>query len=648
MARGIRPALALIIALSAALLATPAADGDTAAAGPITVNLPSGTALPPGHYHAEINTPDGTVSADVVVPGTPAASPPAGPSAGQIAPAGGSAAAGSPTTAGNSSAAQPASGGRSGSPVGTILIAILGGLLLLGGAYPGYKRFVAPRRYVREYRSATAMIGNGEYSEALPVLSRFEHRLPEKLRAEARFFEAFALFRLDSLDEAEHRLAALHREDPGDVDVAYLLAYLRATRRDYAGAEPVLEAIEAAGGMSRKPARLLYGVVEFHRALEALRAGRVDAAAMLFQKVERLGDFADRVPADLRNQHAVLGAQALFDRDLVTARGQFEDLARAAQEAAEDQRSTMLALAEIGLALAAWLEDTPDSTVLVDRLAASAAKHLDPTADTELPWTFAPHEDSLAQRLAALAERRDRAAELNERDVALRSIHLLRAAAVLRMWAAGRSPDGGGEQPAAVLGRLARAREYDPEFGDPYLIAGLLRCYLATTDRERADGVALLRHAQQLGVREPELVRILNEDARRSRSRGDAADRYLEVIDEYVADPSVPREVRVSLLERLSRYAKVRPLDRRPELATARVAAPTVAAMTGRSELLRERVNQLMTAQSGNESLTAARQLAANLEQDSRTLTEQAHSVETKEADLLVLIGDWLLGDDER
>jgi tetratricopeptide (TPR) repeat protein len=626
------------------LLATPAAvHGEPEPQGPITVTLPSGTVLPPGHYAVEINTANGVVSADVAV---------AGPPASQSAAAGQSTQAsvpGSPVSAPTAEGQPPAaSEGQSDGDVWVYLFAVLAAGLLLIGGYAGYTRLLVPRRHIREYWSAVDLIQRGEYRKALPALSRVEHRLPENLRSQAGFFAAFALFRLDSLDEAEHRLAVLHREDPQDVDIAYLLAYLRMTRQDYDGAEPVLEAVDGAGGMNRRPARLLYGVVEFHRALEALRAGRVDAAAMLFQKVERLGDFADRVPADLRNQHVVLGAQALFDRDLVTARGQFEDLTRAALEDAEaDQREPMLASADIGLALAAWLENTSTSMILVDPLLANAANRLDPTAATEMTWTFVPEEGSVVERLAALTRRQDRTADLNETDLALRSIHLLRAAAVLRLWAAEGRSAADGERLAEVLSRLACARERDPEYGDPYLIAGLLRCYLATTERERADGVALLRHAQQLGVREPDLVRILNEASRRGRERRDATDRYLQVLDQYVADPSVRQEVRASLLERLSRYSKVRSLDRRPELARARVVSPTVNEMNSRSELLRERVKQFMAAESGNENVIAALRLAQNLEYDSRTLAEQAHSVETKEADLLVLIGDWLLGDNE-
>lgn len=638
MVRAVRPALVLITVVVAVLLAAPAhgAQDDP------KIVLPSGTVLAPGRYQAEITTANGTVTAEVVVPGAPApgaTTTAPNVSSGQSTPD----SAAPPVT--ESPAPAPATESSS---AWLVLIAILGTLLVLAGGFVGYRKILVPRKQVREYRAVVDRIRRGEHAEALPALDRLEHQLPDKQRAEAGFFAAFALFQTGSIDEAEYRLAALHRERPSDVDVAYLLAYLRVSRRDHDGAEPVLEAIEKAGGMSSTRARRLYGVVEFHRALAALREGRVDAAAVLFQKVEKLGDFADRIPADLRNQHVVLGAQALFDRDLVAARGQFEDLARAAEDAEPELRESMLASADIGLALAAWLDNTLQSMAEVDGLLASAAKRLDPDADVRPEWTYVPDDDSVAERLVALTERQGRAADLNERDLTLRAVHLLRAAAVLRLWAAGkRTPAEDTSRLADVLSRLACAREYDPEFGDPYLVAGLLKCYLATTERERTDGVALLRQAQRLGVREPDLVRILNEEARRGQERRDAADRYLQVLDQYVADPSVRHEVRVSLLERLSRFSKVRPLDRRPELARARVAPPTVDEMNSRTELLRERVSQLMAARGGDESLVAAQQLVHNLADDSRVLAEQAQSVETKEADLLVLIGDWLLGDNE-
>jgi len=98
---------------------------------------------------------------------------------------------------------------------------------------------------------------------------------------------------------------------------------------------------------------------------------------------------------------------------------------------------------------------------------------------------------------------------------------------------------------------------------------------------------------------------------------------------------------------RLSQYAKVRPLDRRPELISARVVAPTVAEMNDRSELLRERVTQLLTTEAGKDDLAAAQELVRVLANDSRVLVEHAHSVESKEATCCA-DRDSLLADEER
>jgi len=179
-------------------------------------------------------------------------------------------------------------------------------------------------------------------------------------------------------------------------------------------------------------------------------------------------------------------------------------------------------------------------------------------------------------------------------------------------------------------------------------VAGLLRFHLGSSERERAAGVALLRHAQRLGVREPEMVRILNEQARIGRAH---RTRWTGSCRCWTSTWRTSRSVRKSgstCSPACPQYAKVRPLDRRPELISARVVAPTVAEMNDRSELLRERVTQLLTTEAGKDDLAAAQELVRVLANDSRVLVEHAHSVESKEADLLVLIGDSLLADEER
>jgi len=638
--RAVRLSAGILVGLGFVLLpaARPALADPTPSSGPgeaISVSLPAGVSLAPGSYDVVIRGDGREIRAKVIVVG------PSSQQAGEGTPTPG------PVQVEPATVHPATEDGEAGS---TVSVIVLGSVLAVVVGLLGYTKILVPRRRMRSYRQALDLLAAGQWARAVPELSRLESALPTRRRADARFFIAFALYRLDNLDEAEHRLAALHREDPGHVDVAYLLAYILVARRSFDRAEQVLEMIEAAGKLDAGRIRRLFGVVTFHRALEAFRDGRVDAAAQLFEKVDRLGDFRERIPTDLRNRHAVLGAQALFEKDLHRARGQFESLEQAAQRLDPEHRDPMLASAKLGLALAAWIEDTPGSPRRVEDLLVEAARLVDPAGALTRPWADGDAAD-IAERLAALADGEGRSPEQHDRDRTLRDIHFLRGLAVLREWArVDRATAAGsvGTYLDAALARLACARDRDPDFSDVYLVVGLLRYYLAATDRDRAAGVGLLREAQKLGTRDPEVFQIVNHHDRLRQAHRDAVDAYLEVLDRYLLDGTVREQVRAALVQRLSRYAKVRGWDSRPELTRVRTVQPTVAEINDRSQLLRERVSQLVAMQPGADDLAAARELSRSLEHESRVLSEHARAVEQKEAELLALVGDRLLVDNGR
>jgi tetratricopeptide (TPR) repeat protein len=531
------------------------------------------------------------------------------------------------------------------------LIRLLVLALVAVAGFLAYSRVLVPLRHVRSYRRALGLLGADQHDEALPELTRLDGVLPPRQRAAARFFIAFALYRLDRLDEAEHRLAALNRENPHDVEVAYLLAYVRVGRRDFDGAEPVLAALESTGRLGAANARRLYGVVQFQRAMEAFRDGRIDAAAELFEKAEQLGDFRDQIPVDLRNRHVVLGAQALFDKDVRAARTQFEHLEQAAGRLPAGERDRTLASAKLGLALAAWIENAPGSPAAMEALLTDAAALLDPAGSLTLDWPAEATGSGLAERLAALADGGGQPAEQVELDRMLRDIHLLRGAGVLRTWAdadRAEAAERADSYRADALARFACARDRDPDFSDVYLVVGLLQYYLASTGPDRASAVALLREAQKLGTRDPEVLQAINQHDRVRPENRDAVDAYLQVLDRYLQDGTVRAQVRAALVQRLAQYGKLRDWDSRQELLQVRTVAPTVAEMNDRSELLRERVRQLLAMQPGAADLAAAGDLARSLERSSQVLAEQARSVEEMEAELLGLVGDRLLANPVR
>lgn len=520
-----------------------------------TVTFPPGSSLPEGTYDAVVTGPQGQLPARIVV--------------------------------------------ESGSSLPLVLVVVA----LLGLAALAYFRVLVPRRRRQAYEQALAQMDTGEFRRALPALTRLEGQLPPKLRAEARFHVAFALFRIDSLDEAEHRLAALHRENPAEESVCYLLAYLRVTRCDHEGAESILDAAMADGHLTGRRMRKLYAVVKFQRAAEAVADGRLDAAAELFAKVERLGEFVDRIPADLRNRHLALGTQALFDKDVSAARDHFESLRTTSLEPAQ------LASVHLGLALAEWLDPSPDSGDRIEQLLAESARLLDPGGDLEKDWP-ATTPGSAAENLAALGE---------ERDPVLRNIHFLRGMAAVRA----------GDLPAAVR-RFACA--HDPGFSDVHLVVGLIKYHQGDPE----EGVTLLRHAQKLGAREPELRRII---AGHQQPGQQAMAQYLDVLDTFAGDDAVLAQVRTALTDRLTRFRKPRDWDHRPDIATR--ATPTIDDLGDRSAILRERVTQLLA--SGTPNLDAARSLADDLERDAAALVASARTVQRKEAELLALLGNSLL-----
>ena len=642
--------LARLLVAAAALAAALTLGGATAATaapspgpGDVTVSLPPGVTLPPGTYHGTVKQGGKQVPVTVVVaPGAPAPGTTTGPAA--STPAGG------PAGGGSGSGSGGGSGSGSGGGSGGIGLPVLIGLLLAllaGGGTALYLKVLVPRRHVVAYRRALEQVRAGRYDEALPVLTRTETVLPPRLRTDARFFIAFALYRIRDLAAAEHRLAALHRENPHNPDVGYLLAYLRAGRGDFDGAERVLDVMADAGLLEVGQLRRLYGMVLAERGFRAIREGRIDAAAELFEKVERLGDFAAQVPVDLRNRNVLLGTKALFARDVDTAREQFSALDRAGDRLPADQRDALLAAGKLGLALAGWLSEAPDAVTTADRLLAEALRLLDPDEALEQPWPDGTADADLADRLAAMVDRASRPPEEIDRDRTLRDVHFLRGMVVLREWAEADGPaarDAADDYLDRALRRFARARELDPEFSDVYLVVGLLRYYLSDEDGRRA-GVAALREAQKLGTRDPRVLQIINHHDRLSRANRDAADAYLQILDQYLRDGTVRDQVRSALIARMGRYGRMRDWDSRPELVRVRTGAPTVAELHQRSELLLERVRQLLANQSGNADLSGAGDLTRRLEHESRTLADYARAVEEQEAELLTMLGDRLLAD---
>lgn len=647
--------LAIRLALIALLLSSSAALAQVAPLEKlVTLILPAGSELSAGVYDVVISLPDGQrVEAQVRLPESPAGAAPASaaqPGAAQPgAPASGEAA---------QPAAQDSSGAAGQAPAPTqavpapaaqsntvmIVLAALIPTALIGAGLLLYFKVIQPRRNLAPYLEAVASLKNQQYDQALPVLSKVEGRLPDAQRKQARFFIAFAQFRQGQYPDAIRTLKALHREEPGDAAAAYFLAYclLKESGNDQE-AEKVLEEMEKSGQLSYRDARKLLGQVKFRRALAALKDGRVDAAEDLFEKVVQLGDYAGKVPADLRNRQITVGTQALFDKNVAEARAHFQRVLEAGA-GGQPPEAHLLASACLGLALANWIEGSGWEEL--ESLCVKAIQALDPKASLELTWPEELTVKDLLEQLKDL-ERGENGRHPEARRVArfLRDVHFLRAMAVLKAW--GNIPGKEANQLAPamlerILKRLACARQQDESFSDAYLVAGLLLFYLFEGE-QRERGVELLQIAQKQGMRQPDALEIINNRNKLREANASAIESYLLLLDRYISNPSVRGEVRQQLLAELRRYQRIQAWEKAHDFSRLQSLEPTLNDIRDRSEMLIARVDQILSAGAQARPVDQIRRLRAQLQEGGQRLVSQAQEIEKDEASLMLEIGSQLL-----
>ena len=631
MARKIQCSFKVLILVIALSVSADAQSKSTAVEQNVVIVLPAKSKLAPGSYTAEIKVSGNSVSAQINVTPAQAAVIQNGKSAGSS----------TGTTSIPPSPSEPMW-------IGLVLAAIVPIILIALGAWV-YFKMILPRKQMKPYEKALGLISDQKYDEALPILTQVESKLPDELRHDARFFIAFANMQLRNIQDAEHVLTALHRENRKNHSAAYLLAYIRVEGGHYDEAEPVLEEMESNGQLDTHHAKKLLGIVKFQRALAALRDRRVQAAGELFEKVQELGDFAKQIPADLRNRHIVLGTNALFDQNLPEARKQFENLQNSVSKSPEEHRETLLASAKLGLALVEWSENTSEGYAMIESLLVEAAKLLYAQGPTELSWPVDAASKDVVEKLKDLDAEMNLLEEEKEINHLLRDIHFLRGMAVLRSWC---QMDGEAAHQAiktqyeSSLARFACSHAHDEEFSDVFLVVGLLMYYFHKPGPERSKGIDLLQQSQKQGMRDPDAMEIINNRERIERADADAVDKYLQMLDYYLNDNTVRKEVRLALMTRLTKFKKIRSWEKRPNLAQARTVEPTVAEMRNRSEILQTRIDQILSSRGESADIGRVRDLSQAIMKDSQKLYEQAKAIEKNESELLAETGNQLFKDD--
>jgi len=611
----------------------------------VTLRTPPGTVIPAGVHPAEITTAGRKVAGEIVV----SLPDEAGKSVeGRKA--------GRPRVLAEQAAGTPrpqvAEEGRPPAPQtfwdkwGTVAMAAAAPFVLMGLGAWVYLKLIRPRKLMTPLREALEMVAREEYEDALPGLTSIESKLTGGPRRQARFTIAFCYAATKGYGEAELALSALRRESPDDVEVACLLAWLKVLQQRYVEAEPLLDELVKAGHRDEWQVRRLISITKLALANKAFDDGHISEAATLFEEVRKLGVFAEHVPADLRNRHVVLGLRALFERDSAGARAQFEEMQASASGSPEEQRAEFLAKVKLGLALAAWIEDTPESVAKAEELLADTIRAIEPKAALETEWPRCIPRKSVIEKLDD-AEAGPMGPRLTDMQQCVRDAHFLRGMAVLRRWKAldgNQAYTGIAEHYKQTLRRLACALQSDEEFRDVYLTAGLLMYYTHKAGESRSAGVELLQRARELGVRDPETLEILAVRDKRERMEADVAAQYMEVLDRYLADETVRTAARAALMKQLSAFRRFPPAGRRPDLGAARAVEPTVDEIRRRSETLMARLAEVL--KSRGEGMQEVQAATRELEEQSRLLAQQATKTEESESDLLVKAGRALFADE--
>lgn len=547
----------------------------------------------------------GTAAGEASTPTCKCAQPGSGTNAGGGGPASDP---GTPRSPAAAQAGSDSGGGRL--PVllagatGTALAATLLGFLVV---VPWRKR-----RPLREALTTVEQDREASFPEAVGLLrTAITAGLRPGALAEARFALAYVLVRLREFDEAASVLTALTAMKKPGREAVYLDLWVKVVRERYEEAVALHEAAERDLGDLRQT-RMLASIAYLKAGRTAMRKRDPDRALRCFARVRELGLLADKVPGDIADHQIVLAVEALFDRDVDGAKRRFSAALEAARQ---EDRSTLYP--QLGLLVCEWRETQPRAADFDARLGEVVRETVDVATDVRLM-----RDVKLWHATSAL----DNALGLPE----------------------GHGPPADGW--AELRARLDSVRALDPEIPDPDLLDGLVAYWFAADERARAAGVKLLDEALYNGANVPEVNLIVQREFDLAEAAEQSVEHFITVARHYLGERSVPVEVRRQLQERLSRNERFQVLAEVDVERGATPGAPSVDDLHGRGELMRRRVEQLVTPQLtrvGSDEAEHVGRVLRELEGATASLSETARKLTDYENQLMLVTGQFLLHEEE-
>ena len=499
-------------------------------------------------------------------------------------------------------------------PVPLWVFAVIGGLILVISGGVLWFLVLQPRRKARPLLDAVKLLAGGGDA----ALAKAEALLNQALNAglkpeyltETRFLLAYVKARLGRYADA---LLVLKDSEDTSVEALYLQLWLTVKEKRWDEAERICfeHTPRLAGFLKGKQ---VVGIVYLELARQAMSRDQCERALHCFKKVKELGVFPDQVPEQLADLEMVLAMSALFEdkekEKAHVARERFE----AAHKSAEASGQSSL-LPRIGLLLCEWRQqDRPDIdsqlAAALNEVKVEAAKSKDPS----------------------------------EASGMLPAITLWYAVSLFYNWFR-RLPEKKGlpvKEREALQRRLDTARETMPKDGDPYLLGGLVDYYCARDERQRQAAVGSLRKAVELGVTLPEVLYLLQCEDRLAELSKHRFDGYLALLRGYLADSSVPLDLRKELHEHLLKFERFKRLEDLPAEDESAIV-PSLHDVAASCELIEERMKRIFRGYNDDKKRNTVEDLLGGLRKSREDLNRTVGELGKTEQKLMRVAGEALL-----
>ncbi len=556
------------------------------------------------------------------------------------------------------------------------------GLALLGICLHFF--LLVPRRKRKPLKVAYAIISaddTARFQEAESLLGgALTSGLNRNNVADARFALAYVRARLERYSDAATVLEELGTGSKRDKESVYLHLWVASRLQKHERVERLYdEHRQLLGDMLQT--RLITAIAFLQRARSHWDRQEVEGATHYFAQIRELGVLTEYIPSEIDDQQIILGVSALFDKNIEEAEARFQSaVSRAKDEKNEESQRA----GELGLLLCQWIkEDRPEIDTQLSQIVVQLEKREASKPQAKLVQCRCAHcrtrytvnETYVNGRLACrechrhfiVAERPQSEDEkqldkeskptprrtelLDDADQFTRNIYLWHAVSGMFKWFAFKAQSGlPPKSRNEVEQRLNRVIAFDPDFGDPRMLLGLINYYFAVNEDDRTAAVKQLEEAQRRQVNTPEVINLIEREKQREKRRKDCLQRMWEFLEKYLADPNIAREAKEQVLARGSRFERFKTLSRNIQIDQDDNLDPASQARAN-AKLIHDRLLRIIKdkGQSAIDPQEAQRidEQFRRLQRESESFLESLGRMDEVQSELVPMVTEIIFQDEE-